>query len=139
MLIDFIAVIYFILLLYIDPPEIKDLDIVGSGMERSEGEMISFKCVIDSYPNSDVTWISKTGNSRAIYIDYKKEISYFNITTTCLDTGLYQCSASNKIGTAAINQTRLFVKCKYFISIVSNNDGQTNLMMKQHIYFIKIQ
>ncbi|KAJ8316522.1 hypothetical protein KUTeg_005929 [Tegillarca granosa] len=86
-----------------DPPAISSLDLVGSVKEKTEGETATFKCVVDSYPKSNVSWTSNTGKRRIDFIDLQKNVSLYNVTTNCLDTGKYICTASNGIGSPRID------------------------------------
>lgn len=123
---------YSIWFYFVDSPVITRLGLVGSGLVRNEGDTTSFNCSVDSYPKSNVTWTFRTGNSKTECFNRKKSISYCNITATCLDTGKYQCTASNGIGDKVTNATDFFVRCKYFrmndiCKFLNQNCGNRNI------------
>ncbi|KAJ8307736.1 hypothetical protein KUTeg_014707 [Tegillarca granosa] len=112
------------------PPAISSLDLVGSVREKTEGETAIFKCVVDSYPKSNVSWTSNTGKSRKDFIDLQKNISLYNIKVNCLDTGKYICTASNGIGNTVINETDLFVRCSPRIDKRYDQNNVTEIRIK---------
>ena len=84
----------------------------SSSVTVNEKEIATFLCIVDSNPNSTVAIAFE---DRIIYEQNNtKSIGYIHKATSCLEAGIYTCSARNQysIGNDASAQLELLVKCK---------------------------
>lgn len=85
----------------------------------NESQEFQLKCVVDGNPLSNITWIF-AANGSEITGETNTNMSILKIySANCLDFGLYEVLAVNRIGSTASRKTTLAVNCKssFFISL----------------------
>lgn len=90
-------------------------NIKSSTFTVDENASVSFICVVDSNPGSriEIQFLGKTLNEK----ENVKTLTYNNTGASCLDTGVYTCSATNEhnLGKSSERKLNLFVRCEYKI------------------------
>lgn len=90
-------------------PTVLDL-IALTGNVLAEHQSVTLQCNIDSYPLSDVTWLFSRTYTK-LKNDFDVQQSNYTVKEAdCLQTGIYQCNASNVIGNY-LQDVELFVNC----------------------------
>ena len=79
----------------------------------NENDTVPFVCSVDSNPNSKIEM--KFQNKILKTLDNSDSLKFNHDAASCLDAGVYTCSAWNlyNSGKYSVRELSLYVKCKY--------------------------
>lgn len=78
----------------------------------NESDRVEFECIVDSNPGSTIE--IQTGDKQLKRKENTKTLTYSVPVASCLDAGVYTCSARNEynLGERSEQTLNLFVRCK---------------------------